>query len=406
MNQSPVPDLPSPLRNRPFLSFLATQFLGAFNDNVFKQVVLLLAVAAASKGTTDLPFQGIVGALFTIPFVLFTSFAGDLADRYSKGTVIVWCKVAEIVVMAIGIGMFMMGETVAALWALAALAFIMGMQSAFFGPAKYTVVPELVREVHVAPASGLTQMTTMIAIVVGTGLAGVLFDWLRPKDMVWMVGLVCTGIAVLGTVTSLGITRRPAADPHCRVGMASTVRVFSMIRQLWRHDRKLFYVIISWSWFWFAGALVLIVLNDWGRRQLGFTNTGTSMLVATTSLGIGIGSFIGGLISAQRIRLNAAMPGLALMAVAFILLALIPVGAPYVAPATPATPAPASDASGVLPVPGGQAGTLTTVIAFAALTLLGAAGGIYIVPLLAYTQVRPAEMDKGRVMAAAQFLNW
>ena len=395
-------ELPRPLKNRPFHAFLATQFLGAFNDNVFKQVVLLLAIQASIYNLTALPFQGIVGVMFTIPFVLFTSLAGDLADRYSKGLVIVWCKVAEIVVMAAGIGLFLMGASELALWCLAGLAFIMGMQSAFFGPAKYTVVPELVRREDVPGAAGMTQMTTMIAIVVGMALAGLLFGQLYPGGL-WIVGLVCCIFAVIGTITSLGVTRNPASDPNCKIGFKSTARVFRTAWELFRFDRKLLRVIVSWSFFWFAGALVLVVLNDWGRRQLGFTNFGSSLLPATTSLGIGLGSVIGGWISRGRIRLGAAMPGLILLAVGFLLLAVIPVGAPFTGDLPPVDPF-APDAP--LPVPGGPPSDFTQFMAFATLALLGVGGGIFVVPLLSYVQVQPAEVDKGRVMAAAQFLNW
>jgi len=140
---------PLPVQNRSFLAYLATQALGAFNDNVFKQMVLLLAVGYVAVAD----FQSVVQLLFALPFLLFSGFAGDVSDRFSKSQLMVRCKLAEIGVMGFGFLAFLWftrDSTGTApptgLWLLAGVTFFMGSQSAFFGPPKYGGLPELVRK--------------------------------------------------------------------------------------------------------------------------------------------------------------------------------------------------------------------------------------------------------------------
>lgn len=381
-----------PLFNRGFSSFLATQFLGAFNDNVFKQAVLLLAVSAMAVGRTELNFQSIVNAAFVIPFVLFSGLAGDIADRFSKGTVMVVCKAAEIFVMGVGIVAFMMvvgantGES--ALWALAVLAFVMGTQSAFFGPPKYAGIPEMVKRADISTASGLTQMTTMIAIVVGIGIAGWLLTVLG--EQLWLIGVVCTGLAIVGTITALGIVRKPASNPQLKLGAKSTLSMFPTLVAIWKTDRTMILVGIAYSYFWLLGAWALLVINEYGILQLGIGEAFTSLMVATISLGIGGGSLLAGVLSKGRVRLSLIVPGAAALATAFIALALLPVAAPQFGADIERVVAP----------------QWVVVFAFVLCAGLGAAGGLYSVPLLAFIQTRPRDEDKGRVIALMAFSNW
>lgn len=450
---------PLPFKNWPFNAFLATQFLGAFNDNVFKQAVLLLAVAAYVQGVVAMNFQAIVQAAFALPFLLVSGVAGDLSDRYSKGGMMLWCKVAEIVVMVAGIAAFAMGATDAAMWALVTLAAIMGTQSAFFGPPKYGGMPELVKHGDVAPASGLTQLTTFLAIIFGIAWSGVLVRDLGGVDRavsqgdvdMWIIGVICTVLAVLGTVTALGIWRKPATDPSRKINLASTWAVFPVLWRMVKRDRLLMYVVVAYAFFWGLGGMMLTLLNEYGKRQLRLDDADTSLLVATISLGIGIGSAVGGRLSRGRVRLGLTVPGALGLVVGLVLLAAVPVAEPLAPdePSAPAktetrsaarddalthsvAPAHAGTAAADEAAPAGGDGAGRPALleavggdgvaddapaeplvpesskywAYAVLFLLGAAGGFYSVPLLAFVQLRPPESDRGRVFAAVNWFNW
>ena len=198
---------PTLWRDRAFAGMTATQFLGAFNDNLFKQLVLLICLdyAAASKLEGD-PFQPWAQGLFALPFVLFSGFAGWLSDRNSKRTIVVLCKVAEIAVMAAGLFVFIMfasGNRDGLLFGLLAVLFFMGAQSAFFGPSKYGILPELFRAGDLPAANGIVQMTTFLAIIGGTAVCGFFKDALQSPGGLWP----CVLIASIGTLTALMIRK-------------------------------------------------------------------------------------------------------------------------------------------------------------------------------------------------------
>jgi MFS family permease len=211
----------SPLmHDRSFWGMTATQFLGAFNDNLFKQLLLLLllsvsAVAAAGSaeasseaGGEDM--QWVAMFVFALPVVMFSGFAGYLSDRHSKRTVIVLSKVAEIVVMLLGMAAFAVYSTTGLTGALVVL-FLMGAQSAFFGPGKYGILPEMLRERDLPRANGFFLMTTFLAIIFGTALAGPMKFWFG--DRLWLASIACVAIAVAGTLTTLPVRRVPPALP-------------------------------------------------------------------------------------------------------------------------------------------------------------------------------------------------
>src|SRR6185369_16783156 len=195
-------------RDRSFWGMTATQFFGAFNDNLFKQLMLLLAIPVGAAAARKADEQGLATMLFSLPFVLFSGFAGYLSDRYSKRTMIVACKVAEIGIMLLGmIGFLAYGTT--GYRGLLVVLFLMGTHSAFFGPGKYGILPELFREEDLPRANGVILMTTFLAIIFGTASAGFLGDLLynaagqRVPERLWIGSLFCIGIAACGTIASL-----------------------------------------------------------------------------------------------------------------------------------------------------------------------------------------------------------
>lgn len=396
---------PLPFRNRSFLSFLATQALGAFNDNVFKQVVLLLCVGYAAVGVD---FQAIVQFAFALPFLVFSGLAGDLADRWSKGRLMVLCKVAEIGVMGLGVLAFLFvgGDDGASLpswlWPLALVTFLMGTQSSFFGPPKYGGLPELVRTEDLAPATGLTQMTTFLAIIFGVAVAGFLVDLLGGR--LWVAALAAVGIAGAGTLTSLGIARLPPTDPARGIRLRSFLSMFPTLARIVRHDGTLFRIMLVYSWFWLVGGVALPAANAYGRLQLGLTNLETSLLVSVLAVGIALGSALAGRLSRGVVRVGLVVPGWIGMFTFLVAIVLVPAHTPTAEEIALFNELKlTSDGAGrIFPA----APALARTAAFALLFGLGCAAGMFSVPLLAFVQARPVAAEKGRVFAAVNWFNW
>src|SRR5262245_31853171 len=191
--------------------FLWTQFLGAFNDNLFKIVVSLLAVRVATT-SADASYQlALVGAIFIVPFVLFSGYAGQLADVYSKRTVLVVTKSLEIVATALGLVAFLIGR----LELTYVVLFLFALQATFFSPAKYGILPEVLPDSELSRANGVLEMSTFAAIVLGTAAGSFMFDaW---SSRLWLVGLIVVAIAAAGTATSFRIPDARAAAPDTRV---------------------------------------------------------------------------------------------------------------------------------------------------------------------------------------------
>ncbi|NOQ34829.1 MAG: MFS transporter [Methylococcaceae bacterium] len=400
---------PLPFQNKSFLNFLATQALGAFNDNVFKQLVLLLGMGYLAGG---MEYQAVVQFLFALPFLIFSGLAGDISDRFSKGRLMVICKIAEIIIALFGVAAFLMismtdidnQDAPLYLLLLAAVVFLLGTQSAVFGPAKYGGLPELVREADLAPATGLTQMTTFLAIIFGVALAGLLADLLAGR--MYLAGLVTVSIALLGTFTSLGIRRNPPSDPQRGMSLRSFSSVFTTLNKIFHQDPLMLRIIIIYSWFWFVGGLTLTAANAFGRFQLGLNNFETSLMVAVTSLGIALGSVLVGKISAGKVRLGLIIPAKIALIICLLGLALIPVHSPTAAEIELfnqfKNSAELLESTRVFPL----ASLSVRAAAFSLFFLLGCAAGFYSVPLLTFIQARPMLSEKGRIFAAVNWFNW
>ena len=400
---------PLQVKNRSFLCFLGTQALGAFNDNVFKQLVLLLGVGYLMAGVE---YQAVVQFLFALPFLLFSGLAGDIADRISKGRLMVFCKVAEIIIALLGVGAFLTistahsnsGSAPLSLCLLAIVTFLLGTQSAFFGPPKYGGLPELVRPADLTTATGLTQMTTFLAIIIGVALAGLLADLLIGRY--YLAGLITVSIALLGTLTSLGIARNPPADPQRQITASSFTSIFHTLMDIFRHDGLMMRVMLIYSWFWFVGGVALTAINAFGRFQLGMTNFETSLMVSTTSLGIAIGSVLVSRLSHGKVRLGLVVPALLLLVVCLLAFIFLPVHNPT--PDDILRFNKIKDSPGLLEttriIP--PASFAIHTIAFSLFFLLGIASGFYSVPLLTFIQSRPQLSEKGKVFAAVNWFNW
>ena len=243
--------LPPLFRDGRFGAMTVTQLLGAFNDNLFKQMVCLYCL---EKGTTA--HQSLALFLFSIPFVLGSGFSGFLADRYSKRSLIIGCKVAEIVVMLTAIAAFGWGNFIAPLLVL----FLMGCQSTVFGPSKYGILPEMLRARDLPSANGIIQMTTFVAVIFGIATAGILMEQISIQ----LICTCCVGIAVAGTISSVWVRRSPVAVPELKFAPSMLFAFDRPTRRLLAGDVTLVRVLLISSLFWFVAGVLHQVVNDFG----------------------------------------------------------------------------------------------------------------------------------------------
>ncbi len=414
---------PTLLRDPSFWGLNLTQFLGAFNDNLFKQLVLLLCSDRALRGESDL--QGLAMMLFALPFIPISGFAGFLSDRYSKRTIIVLCKLAEVVIVLLG----MIGFILHSLPCLLAVLCLMGVHSAFFGPSKYGILPEMLRTEDLPRANGMILMATFLAIIFGLSAAG--FAKQQFSSTLWLASIPCLVIAVSGLMSSLAIRQTPIAQPGLRFEISSIIMAPDT-RQLLKQDHVLLGVLIMSSVFWFVGGTIYPpAINALSKEQFHFDDLITGILAASTGVGIALGCVGAGILSKDRVRgwivrlgawgltfslLALALPGPGWNAareeirhtkrvaqVAATANEKVPATAdsadapPIVAAASPEKPGPASYYRGTLLGPWGSA---------AALVMVGLFAGFYSVPLQVYLQSNAPVEQKGRIIGALNLLNW
>lgn len=373
---TPHSDQPELLHDKSFWGMAVTQFLGAFNDNLFKQLMLLIATPAAAAAAVKDDQQWKATVVFALAFILFGGFAGWLADRTSKRTLIVSSKVAEIVVMALGMTGFYFFDLIGFDGMLVVL-FLMGVQSAFFGPPKYGILPEAIRDRDLPRANGIFLMFTFVAIIFGVALAGVLKQWLGV-GMIWVISGFCVFIALAGTATSLMVWRVPPAVPGAKL-RRQDLFVPSRIIRLVLSDKNLLLALLVSSVFWMLGGVVQSGVNALGLTQLGLGDGWTSFLAAMMAVGIPAGCVLGGYLSRGRIHPRVVTTGAVGMFVCLVLLSLQ--GGPH---------------RHLL----GFAGTIPVLIA------LGFFTGLFVVPIQVSLQVLPPPEDKGRMIAVMNQCNF
>lgn len=369
---------PALLRDHSFWGMTCTQFLGAFNDNLFKQLLLLLAVVAAVAGENgEQDLQGRAMIVFATPFLLFSGVAGYLSDLFSKRQVIVLSKVAEIVVMSLGLLAFL-SYTRFGLHGMFVVLFLMGAQSAFFGPSKYGILPETLRPVDLPHANGIILMTTFLAIILGTAIAGVLKVAFPDTDQLWMVSAICVLIACLGTGTSLLIRKVPAAEPGLKF-QPSSLTLPPETRRLLSTDKPLLSALLASCMFWLVGGLVQMSVNALGMLQLKLDARATSLMVSSMAIGIAIGCILAGILSRGRFASGVVRTGIWGIFACLVLLSL----------------------------PGGVHGQWIGFWgSIPTLLLLGMFAGMFAVPLQVFLQSRPPESQKGRMIATMNLANW
>jgi len=351
-----------------FLSLNVTQSCGAMNDNILKQVIIF-GVASGGIWADQLGegAQAIGSICLAGPFVLFSGFAGQFSDRFSKRDVSVIVKLSEIGIALVALtGLWMMN-----LWIVLTSLILISTQSAFFGPAKFGILPEILDASKLSRANGTINMFTYIAVILGCAIGGPLYDAYAPdkvafpnaEPLLWLPGLIVLLVGIVGTVASFGIPRLEAKNPTLKIRPL----LFRTYLETWREisGTALAHVIIAWSSFYFiVGGVALLILPDY-KTLLQITATQTAGLMAILGVAIGVGDFVAGRVSGHAVRPGLIPVGAIGTTLLYFILGVIPLNFALVA---------------------------------TCLGLTGFLAGFFMVPLQTMTQTLSTEEQRGRVL--------
>jgi Major Facilitator Superfamily len=358
------------LRSRTFLGLLVAQFLAAFNDQAIHASAMFFAInkqaLSETRAITLMPI------LFYAPWAIFCTLAGYLADRYSKRTALVLWKVIEVGIAAVALAGFWLGTQgyAAGPWIVLSTVFLMGTHSAFFVPAKYGAMPEILQPEMLSRGNGILESLSFLAVILGTVVGGILSTAFHGSE--YWIGVVLVALAVVGAVASLMIRRMPAANPDRPFPRDLYRPLFQNIRALFS-SRPLAFAVIGIAFFTFIVAFMRATVYLHGEVQSPpWTESKTSEIVGMVALGIGLGSPFVGFLSGSKVELG-----------------LVPIGALGMVAATL--------------VAAGFLGYVPALIV--CITLIGFFTGFYIVPLFTLLQQRAPKASKGDAVATSNFIN-
>lgn len=362
-----------------------TQFLGAFNDNLFKNalVITLTFGAGTHAGMTSEQLVALSGAVFIFPYFILSAVAGQIADKFPKARVIRWVKFAEIPIMVLASVGFVTEST----GLLFATLFFAGIQASLFGPLKYGVLPELLEPEQLVRGNALIEMGTFLAILLGT-IAGGLLIALKGIGTTTVSASIIV-VAVLGLVTARRLPRGIPADPALRIERGIVMPTWRLLK-LASEPRSVLNSILGISWFWLLGASVLSVLPALVTKHLAGNESVVTYLLALFSIGVAVGSLVCERLSFRQLELGLVPFG-SLGITAFLLDVALSLG-----PDTGGT-----KLTGV----GALLGTFTGIRISVSLFLFSIASGIFIVPLYTLLQERSAKELRARVIAANNVAN-
>lgn len=378
------------LGQRRFLPFFATQFLGALNDNIFRNglVILITFQGVLVAGMDHSQLANVAAGLFILPFFLFSATAGQLADKYEKSMLIRRIKMAEI-----GLMMLAAAALISESYSLLLLVlFLMGCQSTMFGPVKYAYLPQKLADDELVGGNALVESGTYVAIILGLIIGGMavadqLSDNLGVGKQTILGGCLVT-VAIVGFLTSRQVPATPAVDPGLRINWNAWQETWRIVRFA-REERSVFLSILGISWFWFFGSAMTIQIPGYTLEVLNGNETITTVLLAAFAVGVGIGSLLCERMSGHRIELGLVPFG-------SIGLSLFAVDLYFAQPETSVVAA--SSIAEFLARDGSWR-------ILADLALIGAFGGFYSVPLYALIQKRSNRQHLSRIIAANNIIN-
>ena len=369
------------LASRRFGPFFFTQFLGAFNDNVFRQALILLIASGAVTAVSVNTLNNVALALFILPFFLFSALAGQVADKYDKASLVRKIKFVEVCIMsAAAVGFFF-----DAVYFLLGVLFCMGLQSTFFGPIKYSIIPQQLDDKELVSGNALVEMGTFLAILLGS-ISGVLLKMDGVGDGV--VAITVVGLALLGYLAARGIPSAPAADHGLKINWNLWKETWHIVGYA-REVKSVWMCVLGISWFWFLGAAYTTQLKVYVDDYLLGTDGLYAVLLGTFSIGIGLGSFLCEKLSGKRVELGLVPLGSIGLSVFGVDLFFSYAGL---------------QGNGQVDIAGflQQAGGYRVLMD---LLGIGVFGGFYIVPLFAFIQHRSNPKHLSRIIAANNILN-
>ncbi|MGA2855079.1 MAG: MFS transporter, partial [Verrucomicrobiota bacterium] len=351
---------------RSFWLMFVVEFQNAFSDNTLKLLVTFFILGLGLSHEKRDGLVGLVGTIFAVPFVLFSMAGGFFADRFSKRSVAIAVKCAELGIMSVVVLAFWLGNVLLMFAAIA----LMSTHSAIFGPTKYGMLPELLPEKKLSWGNGIFGLGTFSASITGTIFAGWLSDTFG-KSQFWS-GIILIGLALVGLSFCLGIQRLPSADPGRKFRANFLGDFISQFKAI-RRDRVLFLGVMGNTFLWFLAALLQWVVLCYGKDIFHFDDRHSAYLQGGMLVGVGAGSLAAGFLSSGKIEYGLIPLGMAGLTIFSAWLAHSGFG----------------------------------VAAFSVgIGLIGFFGGIYNVPVSAIIQHRPDANNKGKVIAAAGLLSW
>ncbi len=381
-----TPDHPNQfdlLRQRRFAPFFWTQFLGAGNDNLFKFAFTVLVTYQLQVEWLEPKMAGlIIGALFILPFLLFSATSGQLTDKYDKTRVIQLVKSLEIGIMLLaGWGFWVSNVPV-----LLACVFLMGLHSTLFGPVKYAYLPQHLNERELTGGNGMVEMGTFVAILLGQVAGGLLIG--MPEIGRHYVAFACIGMAIFGRLSAQFVPASPSTDPNLRINWNPVSETWRNL-QLAHQNVVVFRSLLGISWMWFFGAVFLSQFPSFAKEVLHGNEQVASLLLVVFSVGIGTGSLLCEVLSRRHVEIGLVPLGAIGMSVFAVDLYFASRGLP-----------PATSLS------------LGAFVAQAAhwrvmadLALLSLFAGLYSVPMYALIQLRSQASHRARIIAANNILN-
>ena len=375
------------LKQRRFLPLFTTQFLGAFNDNLFKQAMVLFATYSIfNDAGAEQSFNGIATVLSTIPFLLFSALAGQLADSHDKARIIRIVKTAEILIMLVGASGLMaakLGYTNLGIVAMLGCIFLLGMHSTFFGPIKYAILPQHLPNGDVLGATGLVEAGTYIAILFGTILAGYI--------AVEQAAIAVLVIAGIGWFSGRQVASAPREGPPLTINFNPFTASWRLINAT-MHIPRLFLAILAISFFWTIGAVLIIIFPPLVKNVLTTTQEVASLFTATLSIGIAIGSVIINTLLRGKISARYAPASVIAMGLCVVVFSLL------VRSWVPAAPGHLYDWTEFVAQP-------RAILIMVSLVAIAITGGMFVVPLYAFLTTTVEKDQTARTVAANNVVN-
>lgn len=369
-----------------FLSMFCTQFLGAFNDNIFKQaLILVLTYTAAAKLNQDVSLlNNLAAMLFILPYFLFSALAGQIADKYEKSQLTQKIKLLEVIIMVSAA----LGFIFEWYWFLFLALFLMGTHSTFFGPIKYAYLPEMMNKNELVSANGLFQMGTSLAILTGMMVAGFL---IQLNNSLYWISAVVIVVAVLGYIASLFIPKTTIPQATIKLNFNIFSTSWNIVKYLYSLP-LLFFIIMGNGWFWFYGATFLTQTPEFSKVILHGNESVVILLLTLFSVGTAMGSVLCKSLTKNQVSLK-------LLPIGITGLSIFAIGL-YFALSNFQTPSSTEllDIGSLLNLNG-------SLLICSCLFLLGFFGGIYIVPLYAFMQAYAPVSHRARIIGANNIFN-